>query len=367
MKNNYLLLLAAMAFLISCESESLISEQPSPVQQIEVDMSDFYLFTEDTDDSEFASRATPVKKCVSMQVLNKKLLEDKDLAKRMYKVEENLRRAIASKKPNTNGNGNGNGNGGGGGGDTTGEEPVGDNLGTIQIPVVVHVLYNTSAQNISDAQINSQIDILNADFSATNADLGLVPAAFSGVTADANFQFTLAQVVRKSTTRTSFGTNDAIKFDANGGSNAVDPSRYLNMWVGNIGGGILGYAQFPGGALATDGVVVAPNYFGSTGTAQAPFDLGRTASHEVGHWLNLRHIWGDGRCNRDDFVSDTPRSDRPNYGCPSFPTVHCRSTDMTMNFMDYTNDACMQMFTQGQKERMRGLFYANGARSSFIL
>ena len=112
--------------------------------------------------------------------------------------------------------------------------------------------------------------------------------------------------------------------------------------------------------------MVSPQYFGTSGIATAPFDGGRTTTHEVGHWLNLRHIWGDGRCNRDDFVSDTPRSDRPNYGCPSFPTVHCRTTDMTMNYMDYVDDDCMFMFSEGQKERMRALFAAGGPRDGFL-
>ena len=98
----------------------------------------------------------------------------------------------------------------------------------------------------------------------------------------------------------------------------------------------------------------------------SPFDKGRTTTHEVGHYLNLRHIWGDGRCNRDDFVSDTPTSDAPNYGCPSFPTTNCRSTDMTMNYMDYTNDACMNMFSVGQKTRMRGVLISGGVRENLV-
>ena len=159
--------------------------------------------------------------------------------------------------------------------------------------------------------------------------------------------------------------NDNIKFNSQGGSDVISPENYLNIWVGNIGGGILGYAQFPGGSNSTDGVVIDTDYFGTNGTATSPFDKGRTGTHEVGHWLNLRHIWGDGRCNRDDFVSDTPKSDRPNYGCPNYPTNHCRSADMTMNYMDYTNDACMQMFSNGQKDRMRALFVEGGPRASF--
>ena len=157
-----------------------------------------------------------------------------------------------------------------------------------------------------------------------------------------------------------------MKYASNGGSDAVTPNAALNIWVCNIGGGILGYAQFPGGNSNTDGVVVSPQYFGTTGFVSSPFDGGRTATHEVGHWLNLRHIWGDGRCRQDDFVADTPSSDAPNYGCPSYPTVNCRSNDMTMNYMDYVNDDCMYMFSQGQKERMRALFASGGPRATFV-
>ncbi len=127
---------------------------------------------------------------------------------------------------------------------------------------------------------------------------------------------------------------------------------------------ILGYAQFPGGADATDGVVLGRSYFGETSSTN--YGGGRTATHEVGHWLNLRHIWGDGRCRQDDFVSDTPSSDRPNSGCPTYPTVHCRSADMTMNYMDYTHDNCMYMFSNGQDDRMRALFASGGVRESFV-
>jgi len=140
----------------------------------------------------------------------------------------------------------------------------------------------------------------------------------------------------------------------------------LNMWICNIGGGILGYAQFPGsGSAATDGVAMSPQYFGTIGSAQSPFDGGRTTTHEVGHWLNLRHIWGDGNCNADDFVSDTPTSDAANYGCAT-GHVSCNTTDMIQNYMDYSDDACMNLFTQGQTDRMRALFDAGGFRASLL-
>ncbi|MBP7166317.1 MAG: T9SS type A sorting domain-containing protein [Bacteroidia bacterium] len=234
----------------------------------------------------------------------------------------------------------------------------------ITIPVVVHVVYNTASQNISDAQINSQIAILNQDFRKLNADISLVPSVFTALTADCELEFCLAKrdpsgnatngIVRKSTTVTSFSSNDNIKRSANGGSDAWNTSQYLNIWVGPLGGGLLGYAQFPGGTASTDGVVILHSAFGNTGTAAAPFNKGRTATHEIGHWLNLRHIWGDATCGNDQ-VTDTPTQQTSNFGCPSFPHVTCSNGpngDMFMNYMDYTDDACMYMFTAGQKARM---------------
>jgi len=358
--------MAALAvFALSCESESPEENNELSFQEIQVDMSDFYVYTDETNEDvgfEAASKGNSGKACHTMKVLNQKLKANPGLEKKMYDIEENLRKFIASKKPDNPGNGNGNG----GGGDDGGDPPVDDGLGSITIPVIVHVLYNNLEQNVSDQQIASQIAVLNDDFNASNNDINQVPSLFANVVGDININFVLDQTIRKPTSRTSFGTNDAIKFDSQGGSDVVTPDTHLNMWIGNIGGGILGYAQFPGGNAATDGVVVSPQYFGTTGTATAPFDGGRTMTHEVGHWLNLRHIWGDGRCNRDDFVSDTPRSDRPNYGCPSFPTTHCRTTDMTMNYMDYVDDDCMYMFSEGQKARMRALFAAGGPRDAFL-
>lgn len=243
--------------------------------------------------------------------------------------------------------------------------------GVRTIPVYVHVLYRTSQENISDAQINSQISVLNEDFSATNSDIGGVPSEFAGVVADYEIQFTLAGVTRTSTNKTSWGTNDDMKKSSKGGVDPVTPDTHMNMWICNIGGGILGYAQFPGGSAATDGVVFSPQYCGSSDYdtngdfyLDAPFDKGRTATHEVGHYLNLRHIWGDGGCSVDDFVSDTPTSGGANYGCPSYPTVSCSSNDMTMNYMDYVDDACMYMFTAGQKSRTASIFAAGGSREN---
>ena len=247
----------------------------------------------------------------------------------------------------------------------------------ITIPVVVHVIYSNSNENISDAQILSQIQVLNDDFRRMNSDADNTWSQ----AADTQIQFCMATVdpngnttngiTRKSSTRTSWGTNDAMKSSSQGGVDPWNTSEYLNMWVCNIGGGILGYAQFPGGSAATDGVVMSPQYFGSSAGGSgfylsAPFDLGRTTTHEVGHFLNLRHIWGDGNCSADDFVSDTPTSDAANYGCAT-GHVSCGTTDMVQNYMDYSDDSCMNLFTQGQKDRMRAILEPGGVRRSLAL
>lgn len=249
----------------------------------------------------------------------------------------------------------------------------------VTIPVVVHVVYYNSTQNISDAQIATQIQVLNDDFRRLNADASNTPGVWQGIAADCEVQFCMAQqdpsgaatngIVRKSTTVNGFSyTNDNIKYNSSGGSNIWDRNKYLNLWVCNISGSILGWAQFPGGAAATDGVVIDYAYFGTTG-ATPPFNLGRTATHEVGHWLNCYHIWGDDgtACTGTDQVSDTPNQADENYGCPSFPTISCSNGpngDMFMNYMDYTDDACMNLFTNGQKTRMQSLFSSGGSRFS---
>ena len=190
----------------------------------------------------------------------------------------------------------------------------------VTIPVVFHVVYANGSQNISDAQILSQLQILNDDFRRLNSDADNTWSQ----AADSEVEFCLATndpegnptdgILRVSTSVSSFGTSDNVKFSNSGGSNAWPAGSYLNFWVCNIGGGILGYAQFPGGSASTDGVVCDYRYVGDMGTATAPFDLGRTATHEVGHWLNLYHIWGDGNCNQDDQVTDTPNSEMVTAG-----------------------------------------------------
>ncbi len=168
-----------------------------------------------------------------------------------------------------------------------------NNRAVITIPVVVHVVYNTTAQNVSQAQIQSQIDRLNLDYRKLNTDWTNTPSVWQSLVTDYQIEFCLASrdpngnsttgIIRKQTSTTSFSTNDNVKRAANGGDDAWPAASYLNLWVCNLSGGVLGYAQFPGGAAATDGVVINYTAFGSTGTAAAPYNLGRTATHEIGH------------------------------------------------------------------------------------
>lgn len=238
--------------------------------------------------------------------------------------------------------------------------------GVIEIPVVFNVLYKTTAENISQAQLQSQIDVLNEDYSATNADYNLTSTYNSVKAGNIAIRFVLDAVNRKQTTTKSWSTNDAMKKSAKGIA-PTSPTTKLNIWVCNLGGGILGYAQFPGGSSATDGVVIDNNATGRIGTAAAPFNKGRTATHEIGHWMNLRHIWGDATCGNDQ-VGDTPTHNTANYGCPAAghkSTCSGTPVEMTMNYMDYTDDACMYMFSQGQETRMLAVFAAGGPRASF--
>jgi len=227
----------------------------------------------------------------------------------------------------------------------------------VTVKTVVHVVYRTDEQNISTSQINSQIKALNKDFRATNPDRTQTPAPWSGLITDSRIQFKLVKVTRTKTTQNSFGTDEGVKAAATGGIAPLTPKTHLNIWVCPLGGGLLGYAQFPGGPVNTDGVVINYQAFGTNGTAQAPFNKGRTATHEVGHYFNLRHIWGDTPdCSGSDMVADTPNCAGPNFGTPAWPIITCSNGpngDMFMNYMDYTDDAGMYMFTAQQVLRMR--------------
>ncbi len=248
------------------------------------------------------------------------------------------------------------------------------NGSVITIPVVVHVLYTNSANNISNTQIQSQINVLNRDFRRTNSDRSNKWSQ----AADARIEFCLAKtdpngnatngITRKQTSVNTWNSNqERMKRNGTGGVNPWNQNLYLNIWlVPNITspeGDLLGYAYYPGANPSMDGVVIKTNAFGSTGYVQWPNNKGRTATHEIGHYLNLVHIWGDGGCGIDDFVSDTPPSDAPNQG--GCPTNHssCGSLDMVENYMDYTDDSCMNLFTQGQVNRMRVQLLTGGIRA----
>jgi len=252
------------------------------------------------------------------------------------------------------------------------------NRNTITIPVVVHVLYRTTTQNISDSQIFSQINSLNKDFSGTNSDTILIPNDFKSLKANCEIQFCLAKtdpngkpttgITRKQTKITSFTTNNRVKQTSLGGVNPWNTSQYLNIWVCVLANSIVGYSQMPGGDPATDGVVIDYRYFGTMGTATAPYNKGRVTTHEIGHWLNLKHIWGDATCG-DDLVSDTPIHNGPNYYCqiqPHYSQCGSKPREMTMNYMDYSDDACMFMFTNGQKQRMRAVLSSGGFRNTLV-
>lgn len=252
--------------------------------------------------------------------------------------------------------------------------------GIVKIPVVVHVVYKTAAQNISDAQIQSQITVLNEDYRGDNSDASSIPNEFQSFFADVRIEFQLAVrdpdcnattgITRTDTTTVQFTTNDDVKSSATGGQDPWDRDKYLNIWVCNLS--VLGYATYPGANAAVDGVVCAYDAFGNTGTAAAPYDQGRTATHEIGHWLNLIHIWGDDQndvntCLGSDHVDDTPNQAIMNFGCPNFPHISCDNGpdgEMFMNYMDYVDDSCMIMFSAGQTARMDAALY--GTRAAIL-
>lgn len=247
--------------------------------------------------------------------------------------------------------------------------------GVLYVPVVINVVLPNAAQ-VSDAQIQTQLAVLNADFNRTNAELQnsnvyLANYPFANV-ANCQVEFyvqnSATDVRRKNATVAAFGTNDAVKRTSQGGLDPLNASSKMNVWVCDLSNGLLGYAQFPGGSAATDGIVIDYQAFGTAASYSlySQFNKGRTATHEVGHWFNLRHIWGDARCG-NDLVGDTPAHDASNGGCPaSGLRSKCsgRPLEQWMNYMDYTNDACMYMFTAGQKTRVDAAI--DGPRAAYV-
>jgi hypothetical protein len=246
----------------------------------------------------------------------------------------------------------------------------------IKIPIVVHILYHQPSENISDEQVFSQIAALNRDFRRKSADTANTPAVFKSLAADCEIEFQLATsdpkrkstngIIHKYTPIVYWQADDKMKFSVEMGDNAWDAKSYLNIWVCNLEQ-VAGYSSIPGGPDNKDGVVIGFPVFGTIGTMSG-FDMGKTAVHEVGHWLNLKHTWGDTDCG-DDLVDDTPKQRDYNQGCPSGVRISCSNGpngDMYMNYMDFVNDACMNLFTKGQKERMRALFIPGGIRNAIL-
>ncbi len=245
----------------------------------------------------------------------------------------------------------------------------GNVLPVITIPIVVHVLYSSPAENVPDQVIFDLIDTMNKDFMWNRPEvLGKITPMFRHLVGNPRIQFCLATVdpngnpttgiLRVPTSTSCFGIDDAMKFE----SPAWDPSRYFNLWLVDFCGGILGYAQFPGGPTSTDGVVM--DYRTLPGGSFTSYNEGRTITHEVGHWFGIYHIWGDGDCNRDDGVGDTPPASGDQYGCPTSPLPQCGYPDrMYHNYMDYTDDACLLMFSKGQALRMRAVLEIDTRRS----
>ncbi|RVU19977.1 zinc metalloprotease [Streptomyces antnestii] len=232
------------------------------------------------------------------------------------------------------------------------------------VPVVVHVVYNTAAQNLPDAAIQNQIDALNRDYGKTNADLSTAPTAFSALAADTGIRFQLAArdpscqlttgITRTQTTTASFDifNTDDVKSAATGGADPWPRDKYLNIWVCPAQSGQGGRGTFPGSSAATDGVIVNYTVFGP---GAAPYDRGRLTVHEVGHYFQLFHVF-QGGCADNDQCADTPAQAAANFGSPTFPHISCSNGpngDMFVNYMDYTNDAPRVMFTVDQAARMQ--------------
>ena len=251
-------------------------------------------------------------------------------------------------------------------------------LPVLTIPVVVHVVWKNDEENISNEQIHSQIEVLNEAFRKRNSNLDIIPPLYQSRVADLEIEFCLAQsdpegfrtegITRTQTRVDNIGsaTNEGRKsicYTRLGGRDAWDTEKYVNIWVGEMGNGLAGQASFPGqDNTREDGIRITPDRFGNTGTVKAPYHLGRTMVHEMGHYLNLQHLWGSCKeeafccsnvasdCDCDDGIEDTPPLlDTYLRTCPGDFKLVCGSPDMFMNYMTFADDPCMAMFTEGQK------------------
>jgi hypothetical protein len=244
-------------------------------------------------------------------------------------------------------------------------------LGVIRIPVVVHNLYHYPNEKVTGEQVHAQLRVLNDCFRRRNADTVNTPAVFRPFAADTEIEFVLATsdphrratsgIIRRYTPVIAWGADDQMKFSATMGDDAWDTGSYLNIWVCNLDR-FAGYSSFPGGPAEKDGIVLDIEAF-----AGSP--MSKTIVHETGHWLGLKHIWGDTLCG-DDLVDDTPRQASYTPGCPKTVRITCGNGpngDMYMNYMDFTSDECTNLFTLGQKNRMRGWFAPGGPRAALLV
>lgn len=287
-----------------------------------------------------------VEKCGTMQLLEAEFRKDPSLRARMAQRETEFEKAVLEtikKKENAR-----------------------EQATPIVIPVVFHIVL-TNPSVVTDAQIQAQMDTINRDYAGINGDSIKIPAYFQSLFGKSQINFCLAQrtpddepttgIVRVTTNASSFTVDNSVKHIQTGGDDAWDPSKYLNVWVCNLSGGYLGFGTFPGtGATADQGVVI--HYGSLPGGALNGYNGGKTLTHEIGHYFNLYHVWGDdnGACTGTDFVNDTPNQADATAGCPTgVKTDACSPSApgiMYQNYMDYSDDACLVMFTNGQVARM---------------
>ncbi len=239
---------------------------------------------------------------------------------------------------------------------------------TLVVPVVFHIVWNTAVQNIHDSMIFQQLAIMNNDFQRKNADTVNTPSAFQAASGGMDIVFCLAQrtpsgqatngILRVQTSNasfaspTSYSVPDPVKRTNMNGSDSWDPTKYLNIWICNLTGSTA-YSAPPGNFMPQDDGVVC-HYMHTGKTYNYPYGLGRSIVHEIGHFFCLKHIWGDdsGACTGTDWIGDTPNQANFSTNCPTFPkTDACTGTSpgvMFMNYMDYSEDGCRNMFSKGQ-------------------
>lgn len=292
------------------------------------------------------AQVVPVDRCGTMTVLKAELEKNPALKDSMDKLELKLQTAIRNRLNNPNAR---------------------VDAAPIYIPVVFHIVMTDPTQ-VTDEQINAQLNVLNEDYAGLNADSTIIPAYFKPYFGKSRIRFVLAKrnasnqpstgIERIVTTQTEFSdATNYVKHAANGGANAWDQTRFFNVWVCNLRPGLLGYATFPGQTPSSE-QGVAISYMTLPGGSATGYNKGRTLTHESGHYFNLYHIWGDdnGACTGTDYVNDTPDQGNSTSGCPGgMVTDNCSTAApgiMYQNYMDYSSDGCMAMFTTLQVVRM---------------